>query len=370
MRAKVFHLPDLGEGLPDAEIVQWHVAIGDKVVSEQPLVSIETAKAVVDIPSPRSGRIRQLYGKPGDILATGSPLVEFAEGSEVHEDPGTVVGTLTASKSEDASQMNRPQPRPPRGKATPAVRALAKQMQVDLGRVIPSGPDGSITTADVQRAAQIPQFVGSLEPLRGARRAMAHRMAAVGVGPIPVTLHEDADIDHWANSQNGMLRIIRAVIIACRSEPSLNAWYDGRTVARRVLKEIHLGIAVDTEEGLFVPVLRDVKHRGFDALAKELAALIDKVKTRTIRLEEMRESTLTLSNFGSIGGRYANPVLLPPTVATLGVGHVRPSVVPHQGQPVIHNVLPLSLTFDHRAVTGGEAARFLLRAIEDLQSRE
>jgi 2-oxoisovalerate dehydrogenase E2 component (dihydrolipoyl transacylase) len=368
VRDKIFHLPDFGEGLPDAEIVQWHVAIGDKVVPEQPLVSIETAKAVIDIPSPRPGRIRRLYGKPGDILATGSPLVEFDEGAEARKDPGTVVGKLTAFKREDTGRADTPQPPTPRVKATPAVRALAKRLRVDLSRVAPSGPEGSITTADVQRAAPTLQSILSLEPLRGARRAMAHRMATVGVGAIPVTLHEDADIDGWTSAKNTMLRLVRAVIIACRCEPSLNAWYDGPAIARKVLQEIHLGIAVDTEDGLFVPVLRDIKHRSVDSLAKELETLVDKVKTRTIRLEEMREYTLIVSNFGSIGGRYANPVLLPPTVATLGVGRMRPSVVPYHGQPVIHHMLPLSLTFDHRAVTGGEAARFLLHAIKDLQS--
>jgi 2-oxoisovalerate dehydrogenase E2 component (dihydrolipoyl transacylase) len=165
-----------------------------------------------------------------------------------------------------------------------------------------------------------------------------------------------------------MLRLIRAIVAACKAEPALNAWYDSKAVGRRVLEAIHLGVAVDTPDGLFVPVLRDVGSRTPEDLSEGLERLRRDVRARTIPPEEMRGYTFILSNFGTFGGRYANPIVQPPTVAILGAGRVRQQVVAADGQPAVHAVLPLSLTFDHRAVTGGEATRFLSAAIADLQS--
>lgn len=367
---KIFNLPDLGEGLAEAELVAWHVSVGDHVVADQPLASVETAKAIVEIPCPYSGIIAKLYGEPGDIIETGDPLVEFAEGE--HKDSGTVVGQVEAAEAKQTAKpasgpATIPASRTPAGiRATPAVRALASRLGVDLGIVKPSGRDGMVTAADVQRAAEVLKQAGPLEPLRGTRRAMANNMALAHAEVVPVTLHDDADIDPWTNG-DVTLRLIRAIVAGCQAEPSLNAWYDSHAVGRRVHQAIHLAIAVDTEDGLFVPVLRDVAAQTPETLRSALETIKANVRARNVPPEQMRGYTFTLSNFGTIAGRYASPIVLPPSVAILGAGVIRDRIVACDGVPAIHRLLPLSLTFDHRAVTGGEAGRFLAAVIADLE---
>lgn len=367
---KLFKLPDLGEGLAEAEIVKWYVAAGDEVKRDQPLVSVETAKAIVDIPSPYTGRVQRLYGQPGDIIHTDDPLVEFDIGKEARAEAGTVVGRVAVGR-EVVKEPVSPIGRAALGaKATPAVRALAHRLNVDLSIVTPTGPDDMITAADVQRVARILSEVGPLEPLRGVRRSMARAMAQAHAEVVAVTISDDADIDAWKPGTDVTLRLIRALAAGVRAEPSLNAWYDSPNLGRRVLKRIDLGIAVDTPEGLFVPVLRDVGNRDPADLRKGLDAIKQAVRARKIPPEELRGYTITLSNFGTLAGRYADPVVMPPTVAILGAGRIRPEVVAAEGVPVVHRILPLSLTFDHRAVTGGEAARFLAAVLADLERAE
>lgn len=372
--SKHFNLPDLGEGLQEAEIVEWHVAAGDQVNADQALVSVETDKAIVEVPSPRTATIAKLIGEPGDIVAVGSVLVEFTEGDEpaaaakpaTARDAGTVVGAVESSDEvikERASTVGRAALGV---KATPAVRALAKRKDVDLAVVTPSGPDGLVTAADVERVAKIFAELGPLERLRGPRRAMARNMTMARNEVVPVTVCEDADVNDWKDGADVTLRLIRAIVAGCRAEPALNAWYDNDSVGRRLLEKIDLGIAVDTEEGLFVPVLHDVGNRPADDLHEGFERLKADVKARTIPPEEMRGYSFTLSNFGSIFGRYANPLVQPPTVGILGAGAVRAEVRAYEGAAVIRRVMPLSLTFDHRAVTGGEAARFLRAVVEDI----
>ncbi|KFI22514.1 dihydrolipoamide acetyltransferase family protein [Nitrosococcus oceani] len=373
---RIFKLPDLGEGLTEAEIVEWHVKIGDEIQVDQPLVAVETAKAIVDIPSPHQGRIGKLYGETGDFIQVDDPLVEFeTKGAqpppERREDTGTVVGKVEAGKEIVRETATRVGQAPAGIKATPAVRALAHRLDVDLSIVTPTGADSMITAADIQRVAKILAEVGPLEPLRGVRRAMARTMARTMASAhgevVPVTVNDDADIQAWRPEEDITLRLIRAIVTACQAEPALNAWYDSHAIGRRVLKKIDLGIAVDTSDGLFVPVLRDAGSRDPHDLRQGLNAIKQGVRERKLPPEELRGYTFTLSNFGPFGGRYANPVVVPPTVAILGAGRTREAVVPIQGKLEIHRLLPLSLTFDHRAVTGGEAARFLMVAIEDLE---
>jgi len=367
---KTFRLPDLGEGLQQAEISAWHVAENDEVAVDQPLVSVETEKAIVEIPSPRSGRIKRLLAKPGDLLSVGATLVEFADGADERPEAGTVVGRLdTEAPPARAAPAANDAGTPSRVRATPAVRALAQRLEVDLSIVTPTGPNDTITAKDIERVARILKDVGPLEMLRGVRRTMARSMAQAHEEVAPVTVNEDADLHAWwGGEQVLMLRLIRAIAAACKVEPALNAWYDSRAVGRRVLNAIHLGVAVDTPDGLFVPVLRDIGNRTPEDLRGGLERLRRDVLARTIPPEELRGYTFILSNFGTFGGRYANPIVQPPTVAILGAGRVRDEVVAVNGQPAVHPILPLSLTIDHRAVTGGEATRFLTAAVADLQS--
>lgn len=366
---KTFKLPDLGEGLKEAEIVEWHVEEGDEVKADQPLLAVETDKAIVDIPAPYAGRIERRFGEPGQVVHTGDPLLGFEGEEEKRLDAGTVVGSLEAGQEvlEDRPLGGGRAGRP-LVKATPAVRALAKRLEVDLSMVTPTGPDGLVSASDVRRVAKILAEAGPLEPLRGVRRAMARNMAQAHAEVVPVTLVDEADIDAWPAGADITLRLIRALIAGCRAEPSLNAWYDGHAMGRRVLEAIHLGIAVDSPDGLFVAVLRDAGRCSPGALRENLDRLKERVKSRQIPPEQMRGYTITLSNFGMIGGRYATPIVLPPTVAILGAGKARWQVVAAGGRPALHRIVPLSLTFDHRAVTGGEAGRFLAAVIEDLQT--
>lgn len=372
----IFKLPDLGEGLPEAEVVNWYIKEGDIVNAEQLLVAVETAKAIVDIPSPQAGKIIKLFGNKGDLIHTGDPLLEFLDKTSTTMTPNTkkphestsVVGEIpTSNEVINELQQSTTHHKTSGTKATPAVRALAHRLNIDLSIVTPSGLNETIKASDVERVAKILKQVGQLTPIKGVRRAMAIAMSKAHAEVVPVTLNDDADIESWDAHEDATLRLIRALIIACQKEPSLNAWYDSHSIGRRLIKAIHLGIAVDSNIGLFVPVIRDAETYSPPALRRKIDDLKHALHERSVPPDELRGYTITLSNFGNIGGRYANPIVIPPAVAILGAGRIQKTpVVVGQGFEA-HNILPLSLSFDHRAVTGGEACRFLMAVIHDLQ---
>jgi 2-oxoisovalerate dehydrogenase E2 component (dihydrolipoyl transacylase) len=366
-----FVLPDIGEGLQEAEIVAWHVAVGDHVVADQPLVSVETDKAVVEIPSPQSGHIAAIHGAPGDIVDVGHPLVDFADGAA--PDAGAIVGDLPAAAPAPA-EVATPAPRPaashPAGRATPLVRRMAKRLGVDLATVSPTGPHDTITRADVEAAAggdRTGHGDDEVEPLRGVRRAMDANMSRAHAEVVPATVTDEADISDWAPGTDTTVRLIRALGRACDAEPALNAAYLGRDEGRRLHRHVDVGIAVDTEDGLFVPVLRDVSHRSADDLRRGLDAMRADIERRSVAPEHLRGATISLSNFGVFGGRHAALVVVPPQVAIVGAGRARDVVAPHAGGIAVRRALPLSLTFDHRVVMGGEATRFLMTLRRDLE---
>ncbi|MBI1867662.1 MAG: 2-oxo acid dehydrogenase subunit E2 [Methylocystis sp.] len=334
---KIFRLPDLGEGLQEAELVEWHVKAGQQVAIDQPLLSVETAKAVVEIPSPQAGRIERLFASAGEIIRIGGPLVSFDGPRDDDADAGTVVGSVAAG-----AHVLREAPVAIGAaagaiRATPAVRALARKLDVDLTIVTPSGPDGLILASDVERVARILAEAGPAEPLRGFRRAMAQNMALAQAEVAAATVMDDADIEAWPAETDTTIRLIRALVAGCRAEPSLNAWFEGHSLERRVLKKIDLGIAVDLPEGLFVPVLRDVANRDAADLRQALDRMRAGAAARTIPPEELRGATITLSNFGMIAGKYAAPIVLPPTVAILGAGRVRREVAAVDGAPAVRS---------------------------------
>lgn len=350
---KTFMLPDLGEGLAEAEIVEWYVKPGDKVESDQNLVSVETAKAHVDIPSPHAGVVLKTYGSPGDIVKTGSPLVDFeGDNAEPKEDAGAIVGTL------ESSDIVFPTATPGHAKATPAVRALAKELSVDLQSVEASGSDGTITRQDVLSASGKAEC--GFEPLKGARRTMSKTMSSSHESVVPVTIMDEAILSK-EKKKDITLSLIKAIIEAVKVEPALNAWFDGHELARKIHSNIHLGLAVDTEAGLFVPVLHGVEGLENSAIRRRINEIKDQVQKRAISVEALQGATFILSNFGNFSGRFATPIVVPPMVAILGAGRLR-ELTSEQYQ------LPLSLTFDHRAVTGGEAARFLKAILDSLIS--
>jgi pyruvate dehydrogenase E2 component (dihydrolipoamide acetyltransferase) len=353
--ARQFNLPDLGEGLEEAEIVSWQVNEGDHVVANQPLVSVETDKAIVEIPSPWSGTIARRFGAKGDAVKVGAVLVEFSEQGDA--DTGTIVGEV--ERSEPAGRAAEPPPRARGAQALPAIRALARKLEVDLNLVQGSAPGGMITRADVERAARSLTEAGPAEPLKGMRRAMAQRMALAHAQVVPTTVTDEVDIDAWSKDADITIRLVQAIATACKAEPSLNVWYNADAGERRLLSRVDVGIAIDLEGGLIVPVLRNVGERDGADLRAGLDRMRADAAARSIPPEELRGATITLSNFGMIAGRFASLVVVPPQVAIIGAGRAEPRVVVDQSRQAIHRILPLSLTFDHRAVTGGEAARFL-----------
>jgi len=441
----VFNLPDLGEGLPDAEIVEWHIEEGDTVEADQPLVSMETAKAVVEVPSPQAGTVVKLYGGPGDVIETGKPLLAFGESGEVgaaeesetldkagaekeatkpaaepaeqsqpasgeageenqRADSGTVVGKMETTDqtiAESYSHIGNV-------KVSPAVRALARKLKVDPARVEPTGADNVVTAADVRRAAEQGQEpaaapatherpaesrpgpmprsqprepapepapataepAGEWEPLRGTRRTMARMMSESHRQIVPTSLMDDADIHAWSPEQDITVRLLRALWTGARAEPGLNAWYDGDQGMRMVHKGMDVGMAVDTGDGLFVAALRGVHQASAAQMRQQINRLRQNVKDRSIPPEDMKDYTIMLSNFGVFAGRYATPIINPPCVAIVAAGKLRHEVVPVLGGFEVHRTIPLSLTFDHRACTGGEAARFLRAMLDDLALAE
>src|SRR5277367_2709492 len=389
-----FRLPDLGEGLAEAEIVEWHVKVGDHVRVDQPMVSLETAKAVVEVPAPFSGIVTALRGAPGDIVLTGAPLIEF--------DSGTVVGSMPATSEEEYVELGSAgatrNSGPPRARAVPAARALAKRLGVDLAAINGAGRGGLITLDDVLQYANISATTnfapatngaaaangaaaspaaraiaaarpadGTVEPLRGVRRAMAQSMSLSRDQVAGATVCDDADIHYWTRRSDYMLRLMRAMISAWRTEPALNAWYDSVTQSRILVAHIDLGVAVDTPGGLIVPVVRNIERKSPDELRAAIALQKEAAHRRSTPAEDLRDFTLMLSNFGTLAGRYGIPLVVPPAVAILGAGKVREDAVAVAGTVHAHRRMPLSLSFDHRCITGGEACRFLAAVIADLE---
>lgn len=350
---KFFKLPDLGEGIPEAEIVKWHVREGETVREDQVIVSMETAKAVVEVPSPCSGVIVRQFGQPGDLIHTGESLVEF-EGTD--EDTGTVVGSIQEASSHSEVDDDEPffigaSP------STARFQELVKPAVTHLTRDFEKAPSSYV--------------LESGEPLRGVRREMARAMAKSGREVVSVTLFADADIHSWDENEDLSVRIIQAVTVACQEEPSLNAWFDEVSEQRQLMDEVNVGLAVDSPQGLFVPVLRNTHGLSSEELRSEMNALKKGVKHRELPPEAFQGATIAVSNFGALGcGKYATPVVVPPAVAILGVGSVDDQVVPYRGQPAVHRMISLSLSFDHRAATGGEAARFLKTVVQMLEQEE
>ena len=443
---KTFHLPDLGEGLPDATIVEWLVKPGDAIKLDAPLVSMETAKAIVEVPSPYSGKLLKAHGANGDVIATGAALADFeidasapqrAESEDTGHhaaapapmrseaekaDAGTVVGTMQTSDrlvSEVAIAVGGV-------KAVPAVRALAKKLNVDLSRIIPSRADGVVSAQDVKDAAAAgtakrgasapaseeappaqataraaepsrrssdarsasPPSAGmvSLPPsatrshaptaegseygepaqLKGVRRNMARVMADAHAKVVLTTIFDDADIQAWRPGNDISVRLLRAIVAACKAVPALNAWFDGEQLTRTLHSQVDIGIAVDTADGLFVPALRNADVLDAKSLRAALDDLLKRVRDRSIPPQELAGYTISLSNFGVFAGRYATPIVVPPCVAIVAAGKLSHDVVAVMGGIETHRMMPISLSFDHRAVTGGEAARFLQALLGDL----
>lgn len=386
---KVFNLPDLGEGLPDAEVIKWYVAVGDRVELDQPLVSMETAKAVVEVPSPYTGKLSKQYGQAGDVIETGQPLAQFVVEGAIDNNTTAEETTTVVGKMESSGTVVREAPASVDGvKVTPAVRAIARKLRVNLAAVTASGKDGVVTRSDIETAASNPQALlkptgppaakirrtlpghadGKWEPIRGTRRTMARVMADSHARVVPTSIMDDADLHRWSRGQDMTVRLVRSIWAGAQAEPGLNAWYDAEQNVRMIHKTMDVGVAVDTADGLFAAALRDVDTGSAEDIRNALTRLKNNVENRSIPAADLKNYTIMLSNFGKFAGRYATPVIMPPCVCIIAAGKARNEFVPvPNGYAAIHRMIPLSLTFDHRACTGGEAARFLGAMIADLE---
>ncbi|OGO90127.1 MAG: branched-chain alpha-keto acid dehydrogenase subunit E2 [Coxiella sp. RIFCSPHIGHO2_12_FULL_42_15] len=376
---KLFNLPDLGEGLPDAIIREWYVKVGDEINTDQPMVAMETAKALVDVPAPFNGKVEKLFGNPGDTMDTGQPLIGFegADDASQQQDKGTVVGSIETSGTIQEMTSRALTGSPSTGstvKATPAVRMLAKQLNVDLNQITPQG--SHITVEEVKQAAKIaapamtpaPMLNGEVTPLSGVRRAMALSMARAHQEIASASIMDDADLSAWDNQQDITLRLLRAMAAACKAVPMLNYFYDGQRMAYQENKNINIGIAVDTPHGLYVPVLKDVGNRSDQALREDINRFKKQAQDRSIPASDLQGATILMSNVGAIAGNYAAPIVTPPLVAIVAFGRIKNTVVADKkGEIAVHPMISISITFDHRPVTGGDAARFLKALTTELE---
>jgi pyruvate dehydrogenase E2 component (dihydrolipoamide acetyltransferase) len=363
--SETFSLPDLGEGLREAEVVSWHVSPGDRVVADQPLVTVETDKAVVDIPSPRSGVVEACLAEPGDVVEVGQALMRFAVSGE-RTDSGAVVGELPSAPAPVQAPIHdqdRPSSSPSAAvHASPRARQRARELGIPLAGIAGSGPDGVIQVADVESAG-----AGGNERLSGVRRMMARRMADADARVVRATVTGEADISLWPQHGSPIIRLLRAVGAAVEAAPRMNAWFDDEVATISLQSSVHVGVAMETADGLFVPVLESVNGKSLEDLAAELARLRAAVESRTIGPEKLRGQTISLSNFGAVGGLHAEMVVVPPQVAIVGAGRAFPRLVLREGEPAEARILPLSVTFDHRVITGVEACSYLMALIADLE---
>jgi len=412
-----FKFPDIGEGLTEGEIVRWLVKEGDGIKEGQPLVEVETDKALAEIPSPRTGVILKIMAKEKEVVKVGQVIVVIGEKGEAVTAPPPapsapppkpksvgVVGELEEAPEEAPVIAAKVSPIKPalvseHALATPAVRALARELGVDINKVQGTGSEGRVLERDVRQLAEgkakpieevkkpakVKKYdlYGYVEriPLRGVRRSIAKAMVKSKYTAPHVSAMDEADVTElWeirekekkiAESKGIKLTIlpfvIKAVIAGLTEHPYLNATLDDDSEEIILKKYFNIGLATDTPEGLMVPVVKLAKEKSIFDLAQESAQLAEKARNRTIDLADLKGGTFTITNYGAVRGIYGTPIINHPEVAILGIGRIEEKPVVRDGKVVIRRILPLSLSFDHRVVDGAEAARFLQTVIARLE---
>jgi pyruvate dehydrogenase E2 component (dihydrolipoamide acetyltransferase) len=361
-----FKLPDLGEGLTEGEVARWLVSEGDEVAEDQPLVEIQTDKTTVEIPSPAAGKVAQILVEEGRVVPVGTVLVVIGGAGEA--------ATPSPQPEPSKEAMSRGQS-PGRGsdgrvRATPLVRRLAKELAVDLHALVGTGPQGRVTEQDVREAATSggqapgPGSEGRREPLRGVRRLIAEHMARAHREVPAVTWVEEADF-----SGIDLKLLVPTVLKACAEAlhefPELNARLDGDSIV--YLDRYDLGLAVQTDDGLVVPVVRNCDTASIDDLAAEVARLADSARSGSLKPEELRGSTFTVTSAGKLAGLFQTPIVNHPEVAILSIGRIAERPVVRDGNIEIARTGYVSITFDHRVVDGARAAEFGLAVIAKLE---
>jgi pyruvate/2-oxoglutarate dehydrogenase complex dihydrolipoamide acyltransferase (E2) component len=360
-----FKLPDLGEGLTEGEVARWLVAEGQEVAEDDPLVEIQTDKTTVEIPSPAAGTVAKILVGEGEVVPVGTVLVVI--GDEAAEPPQEASNTVL--QAGPVRDTERPEPasntvlQRDRVRATPLVRKVAQGLGVDLARVEGTGPQGRITEEDVQRAAA---QEGRREPLRGVRRLIAEHMARAHREVPPVTWVEECDFTGLDLSVL-VPTALRACALSLKEFPELNARLEGEEIV--YLDRYDLGLAVQTEQGLVVPVVRDCDTRSLEELRDEVARLADAARAGKLAPEELRGSTFTVTSAGKLGGLLQTPIVNHPEVAILSIGRIAPRPIVRDGEIVVRQIGHVAITFDHRVVDGARAAEFGLAVITRIEGR-
>nr|MBV6628787.1 2-oxo acid dehydrogenase subunit E2 [Oceanococcus sp. HetDA_MAG_MS8] len=410
-----FKLPDIGEGIAEAEIAQWHVAVGDRVEEDATLVDVLTDKAAVDISSPVSGTVAELYGAVGDKVAVGAPLIRFSvdkapsstEGQEPPEAPASRSPSPAEQAQNDDPQSSQSQPVVSAASqatrkvlASPAVRKRAKELGLDLHQLPGTGPQGRIRQADIDAAQQLPspqsmrpQQATTLpafrppqntqpQPVIGLRRRIAQAMTSsyqriphfsyvedVDVTELQALRQKLNELDAGTRPKLSFLPFIaRALNKVLAEYPQANAAYDAETEQLYVSSAVHLGIATQTEQALLVPVLANAQNMGIYGLARGIATLVDKARQGKCTRDELQGSTITITSLGKLGGLVSTPIINAPEVAIIGVNKVRTELALVDGEVRQRQKMNLSSSFDHRIVDGHQAASLIQALKRELES--
>jgi pyruvate dehydrogenase E2 component (dihydrolipoamide acetyltransferase) len=386
-----FKLPDLGEGLTEGEVARWLVAEGDSVAEDQPLVEIQTDKTTVEIPSPAAGTVQQIFVAEGEVVPVGTVLVVIASDGAV---AGGEVGAEAPSNSLLQAQVPTHGPtsaaaaepaQAGRLQATPLVRRIASELGVDLATVAPTGPGGRVTEDDVRRAAggtsnsllqaggpvsdglgsrgQPPE--GRREKVRGVRRQIVEHLTRAHREVPAVTFVEECDFT-GVDLKELLPLVLHVTAATLKDFPELNARLEGDEIV--YLDRYDIGIAVQTDQGLVVPVVRDCATRPLEELRADIDALAEKARAGTLAPEELRGSTFTVTSAGKLAGLLVTPLVNHPEVGILGVHRIAPRAVVRDGEIVVRSVGNITVTFDHRVVDGARAAAFTLEVIRQLES--
>jgi pyruvate dehydrogenase E2 component (dihydrolipoamide acetyltransferase) len=424
-----FNFPDLGEGLEEGTIMEWYVKPGQQVKMGDSIVQMETDKVVADIPSPKNGVITDLFGEVGDVIKVGSPLViiqiegEVSEQttedekitteavSESDDDAGSVVGTIEvagkndimAPSDEGEKDIEEKTSVSRKALATPVARAMAKQMGIDINQILGSGPSGRVkkedilnfksTGLDIKPESDIikksftpdeslKQTAGDVtyKPLTQIRKTIAKNMLQSKHNAAHMSVFEEVEISGLMEvrlrykqrfADKGVKLtylpfIVKAVAQALKHHPQLNSQIDTENNRMIYRNRYHIGIAVDAPDGLVVPVIRDADKLSIFQIAGQIGELANKARTRKLTLEDLKDGCFSITSFGSFGGIYATPVLNYPQAGILGIGRILKTPVVKDDEIVIGNIMPLSLTVDHRVVDGGETTRFIYKVMEYL----
>lgn len=407
----IFKFPDIGEGLTEGIIIEWYVDKGTAVKVGQPLVKMETDKVVTDIPSPRAGVIAARYGKVGETIHVGETLVEIEiEGEEAAEAPSTgpeqveekgagVVGTIEVASgnallpaSEEGTEPKPAAASAERRKvlATPVARAMAREMNIDINLVTGTGPAGRVMKSDIQNfhapaapvvsaAAKAPAAQAApgelieIRPMTQIRKSIARNMLRSKQSTAHMTLFEEPEVTRLVEARARYKEeykkeelsltylpfIIKAVVAALKRHPELNSEMDFEKGNIIYKNYYNIGIAVSTEDGLVVPVIRDADKLSIRELSRAVAEIAVKARDRKLTLDDMKDGTFTITNYGALGGWFGVPVINYPQVGILGIGRINQQPVVADGEVKAGNVMPLSLSVDHRMVDGAEATEFL-----------